>query len=104
MHGISDGGVCATSEALDQPAHARSLVGGLYLSLECYVTIGLLPGYRLGSESGGGGGGGCAGSSGSARVGMPHCWKSHATALDSIITSFVHLSLRNFRSQDYLIE
>ena len=55
MHGISDGGVCATSEALDQPAHARSLVGGLYLSLECYVTIGLLPGYRLGSESGGGG-------------------------------------------------
>ena len=70
------------------------------------MTIGLLPGCRLGSESGGGGGGGggCAGSSGSARVGMPHCWKSHATALDSIIPSFVHLSLRNFRSQDYLIE
>ena len=101
MHGISDGEVCATSKALDQPAHVRSLVGGLYLSLECYVTIGLLPGCRLGSESGGGG---CAGSSGSARVGMPHCWKSHATALDSIIPSFVHLSLRNFRSQDYLIE
>ena len=60
MHGISDGGVCATSKALDQPAHAHSLVGGLYLSLECYVTIvgGLLPGCRLGSESGGGGGGG----------------------------------------------
>ena len=57
MHGISNGGVCATSEALDQPAHARSMVGGLYLSLECYVTIGLLPGCRLGSESGGGGGG-----------------------------------------------
>ena len=57
MHGNSDGGVCATSKALDQPAHARSLVGGLYLSLECYVTIGLLPGCRLGSESGGGGGG-----------------------------------------------
>ena len=56
MHGISDGGVCATSKALDQPAHARSLVGGLYLSLECYVTIGLLPGCRLGSEPGGGGG------------------------------------------------
>ena len=64
------------------------------------MTIGLLPGCRLGSESGGG----CAGSSGSARVGMPHCWKSHATALDSIIPFFVHLSLRNFRSQDYLIE
>ena len=99
MHGISDGGVCATSRALDQPAHAHSLVGGLYLSLECYVTIGLLPGCGLGSESGG-----CAGFSGSARVGMPHCWKSHATALDSIIPSFVHLSLKNFRSQDYLIE
>ena len=27
VHGISDGGVCATSKALDQPAHARSLVG-----------------------------------------------------------------------------
>ena len=67
------------------------------------MTIGLLPGCRLGSESGGGGGG-CAGSPGSAHVGMPHCWKSHATALDSIIPSFVHLSLRNFRSQDYLIE
>ena len=102
MHGISDGGVCATSKALDQPAHSRSLVGGLYLSLECYVTIGLLPGCPLGSESGGGGG--CAGFSGSASVGMPHCWRSHATALDSIIPSFVHLSLKNFRSQDYLIE
>ena len=54
MHGISDGGVCATSKALDQPAHARSLVGGLCLSLECYMTIGLLPGCPLGSESGGG--------------------------------------------------
>ena len=53
MHGISDGRVCATSKALDQPAHAHSLVGGLYLSLESYVTIGLLPGCRLGSESGG---------------------------------------------------
>ena len=101
MHGISDGGVCATSKALDQPAHARSLVGGLYLSLECYVTIGLLPGCCLGSESGGGS---CAGFSGSAGVGMPHCWRSHATALDSIIPSFVHLSLKNFRSQDYLFE
>ena len=30
----------------------------LCLSLECYVTIGLLPGCRLGSEPGGGGGGG----------------------------------------------
>ena len=60
MHGISDGGVCATSRALDQPAHARSLVGGLYLLLECYVTIGLLPGCRLGSELGGGGGAGRA--------------------------------------------
>ena len=54
MHGISDGGVCATSKALDQPAHARSLVGGLCLSLECFVTIGLLPRRHLGSESGGG--------------------------------------------------
>ena len=29
---------------------------GICLSLECYVTIGLLPGCRLGSEPGGGGG------------------------------------------------
>ena len=27
VHGISDGGVCATSKALDQPAHAGSLIG-----------------------------------------------------------------------------
>ena len=27
VHGISDGGVCATSKALDQPAHVRSLIG-----------------------------------------------------------------------------
>ena len=53
------------------------------------MTVGLLPGYRLGFVPGGGGGGGGTGSSGSARVGMPHCWKSHATALDSIIASFL---------------
>ena len=47
------------------------------------MTFGLLPGCRLGSVPGGG-----AGSSGSARAGMPHCWKSHATALDSITPSF----------------
>ena len=51
------------------------------------MTVGLLPGCRLGFVPWGGGGGG-AGWSGSARVGMPHCWKSHATALDSIIPSF----------------
>ena len=47
------------------------------------MTVGLLPGCRLGFVPGGG-----AGWSGSARVGMPHCWRSHATALDSIIPSF----------------
>ena len=51
---------------------------GLCLSLECYVTVGLLPGCRLGFVPGGGGW------SGSACVGMPHCWRSHATALVSI--------------------
>ena len=56
---------------------------GLCLSLECYVTVELLPGCRLGFVPGGG-----AGWSGSARVGMPHCLRSHATALDSIIPSF----------------
>ena len=61
------------------------------------MTVGLLPGCRLGFVPGGGG----AGWSGSARFGMPHCWRSHATALDSIIP---HLCLRNFRCQDYLIE
>ena len=53
VHGISDGGVCATSKALDQPAHARSLIGAFCLSLECYVTVGLLPGCRLGFVPGG---------------------------------------------------
>ena len=27
VHGISDGEVCVTGGALDQPAHARSLIG-----------------------------------------------------------------------------
>ena len=49
------------------------------------MTVGLLPGCRLSFVPGGGGGGGW---SGSARVGMPHSWRSHATALDSIIPSF----------------
>ena len=43
------------------------------------MTVGLLPGCRLGFVPGGGGGW-----SGSACVGMPHCWRSHATALVSI--------------------
>ena len=46
---IWNSGVCATSKALDQSDR------GLCLSLECYVTIGLLPGCHLGSEPGGGG-------------------------------------------------
>ena len=50
------------------------------------MTVGLLPGCRLGFVPGGGGGG--AGWSGSACVGMPLCWRSHATALDSINPSF----------------
>ena len=50
------------------------------------MAVGLLAGSRLGFLCLGGGG--CTGSSGSARVGMLHCWKSHATALDSIIPSF----------------
>ena len=57
---------------------------GLCLSLECYVTIGLLPVLGVAWVLSRGG---CAGSSGSARVGMPHCWKSHVTALNSIIPS-----------------
>ena len=47
------------------------------------MTVGLLPGCLLGFCAWGVGGW-----SGSARVGMPHCWRSHATALDSIIPSF----------------
>ena len=50
----------------------------------CLDVVGLLPGCRLGFVPGGGG----AGWSGSACVGMPHCWRSHATALDSINPSF----------------
>ena len=80
----------------------------LCLPIKYSVTVGLLTGHRLGflGLGGGGGGvgvGGCAGSSGSARVGRPHCWKSHATA-HLLSHPFVHLCLRNFRSQDYLIE
>ena len=97
MHGISDGVVCATGGALDHAQSGQSLC----LSIECSVTVGLLTGRRLGLlclE-----GWGCVGSSGSARVGRPHCWKSHATA-HLLSHPFVHLCLRNFRSQDYLIE
>ena len=54
----------------------------LCLSLECYVTVGLLPGCRLGFVPGGGRAGL------GPRVRVPHCWRSHATALDSIIPSF----------------
>ena len=54
VHGIFDGGVCATSKALDQPAHARSLTGafacrlrgraGLGLGLsECHIVGGHMP-------------------------------------------------------------
>ena len=50
-----------------------------------------------------GGGGSSVGSSGSACVGRPHCWKSHATA-HLLSHPLVHVCLRNFRSQDYLIE
>ena len=72
----------------------------LCLSIEFSVTVGLLTGRRLGFLClGGGGGGGCAGSAGSARVRRPHCWKSHATA-HLLSHPFVHLCLRNFRSQD----
>ena len=101
VHGISNGVVCATSMALDLPAHMRSLVG----AFACHLNVlWLLTGRRLGFLClGGGVGGGCAGSSGSARVRRPHCWKSHATA-HLLSHPFVHLCLRNFRSQDYLIE
>ena len=81
MHGISDGGVCATSKALDQPAHAGSLVGGLYLSLESYVTIGLLPGCCLGSEWGGGGWGGAVRAFLGLRVSGCHIVGSHMPRL-----------------------
>ena len=72
VHGISDSVVCATSKALDQPAQSGQ---SLCLSIECSVTVGMLTGRRLGFLCLGVGG--CAGSSGSARVGRPHCWKCH---------------------------
>ena len=77
VHEISNNVLCATSKASDQPAHMRSLIRPLCLSLENSMTVKLLTEQHLEflslTE-------GCTGSSESTHVKMPHCWKSHVTA------------------------
>ena len=99
VHGISDSVVCATSKALDQPAQSGQ---SLCLSIECSVTVGMLTGRRLEFL--------CLGVGGLCGfVWVCACREatllevSHATA-HLLSHPFVHLCLRNFRSQDYLIE
>ena len=40
VHGISNGGLCATSNALDQPAHARSLIRAFACQLSVMRLLG----------------------------------------------------------------
>ena len=74
---ISNNVVCATSKGSDQPAHTRSLIRAFVSRLENFMTVKLLIEQNLEflslTES-------CTGSSESALVKMPRCWKSHVTA------------------------
>ena len=74
---ISNNVVCATSKGSDQPAHMRSLIKAFASRLNI-LSIKLLTEHHLEFLSLTGG---CTGSFESTRVKMPHCWKSHVTAL-----------------------
>ena len=76
VHEISNNVVCATSKASDQPALARSLIRAFasrsnILSVKLHTENHLK---FLGLK------GGFTGSSESALVKMPHCWKSRVKA------------------------
>ena len=73
---ISNNRVCATSKTSDQPAHTRSLIRACK-SLEYSMSVQLLTEHHLEFLSFKGG---CTGSSESALVKIPHCWKSHVLA------------------------
>ena len=83
VHEISNNVVCATSKASDQPAHTRSLIKDC-LSLEYSMIVKLLTEHHLEFLSLKWG---CRGSSESAYVKMPHCWKSHVLAQSSFINT-----------------
>ena len=76
MHEISNNVVYATSKASDQPAHTRNLIRA-FASRDLSMIVKLLTKHhleflRLKR--------GYTGSSESANVKMPQCWKSHVTA------------------------
>ena len=76
MHEIFNNVVCATSKALDQPAHTRSLIRAFARRLNI-LSVKLVTEHHLeflGLK------GGCTRSSESTLVKIPHCWKSHVTA------------------------
>ena len=75
-HEISNNVVCTTSKASDQPAHTRSLIRGFAsrLNIRWLLSYWLNLIWSLCLA------GGCTGSSESALVKMPHCWKSHVAA------------------------
>ena len=77
LHEISNNVVCATSRASDQPAHTRSLIRAFASHLNILWIFSYCPNSLFDCLSLKGG---CTGSSKSAHVKMPHCWKSHATA------------------------
>ena len=73
QHEISNNMVCATSKDLDQPEITRSLIRAFASRLNKLLTEHHLEFLNLK--------GGCTGSHASTLVKMPHCWKSHVTAL-----------------------
>ena len=73
-HEITNNVVCATSKASDQPAQSDQ---SPCLSLDYSMTVQLLTEHHLEFLSLKGG---CTGSSESALVKMPHCWRSHGMA------------------------
>ena len=69
--------VCPTSKGSDQPAHMRTLIRAFASSLNTLWLLSYWPNPFGVSKLRGG----CTGSSESTFVKMPHCWKSHVTAL-----------------------
>ena len=71
--------VCATSKSLRSACAYVQSDQSICLSLDYFMTVRLLTEHHLEIQSLKGG---CRGSSESTHVKMPHCWKSHALALD----------------------
>ena len=75
-HEIFNNVVCVTSKDSDQPAHTRSLITAFACRLNIQCVLSYLEFLSLNR--------GCTGSSESTLVKMPHCWKSHVTAQETL--------------------